>query len=229
MKNKNYIVKGTPIVPAICGIGMVVLWYMFFYFLNGSWSFNMNSLSFGEMTGSEIYFTVLSLLVPVIFFIGVLFLAEINIRWMICVLLIPVWEQISAFVLYFTANETEYIFQSPVQFFAPFLALILFALTIEKVLPTKWIFVGFCGVAILLPLILTFCGVGEFTFAQQAYDAEYNPITLSGYLWSNYLSYALYYVGLSALAVQMRPPKESELIGLQTENSKDEETSEEEL
>ena len=211
MKNKNYIVKGTPIVPAICGIGMVIVWYMFFYFLNGSWSFNMNSLSFGEMTGTEIYFTGLSLLVPVIFFIGVLFLAEINVRWMIAILLIPVWEQISAFVLYFTANETEYIFQSPVRFFAPFLALILFALTIEKVLPTKWIFVGFCVVSILLPLILTFCGVGEFTFTQQAYDAEYNAITLSGYLWSEYLSYALYYVGLGALVVQMRKPTQKEI------------------
>ena len=225
MKNKNYIVKGTPIVPAICGIGMVVLWYMFFYFYNGSWSFNMNSLSFAEMTGSEIYFTVLSLLTPVIFFVGVLFLAEINVRWMIAVLLIPVIEELSAFLLYFTANEPEYMFLSPVRFFAPFLALILFALTIEKVLPTKWIFVGFCGVAILLPLILTFCGVGEFTFAQQTYDAEYNPITLSGYLWSNYLSYALYYVGLGALAVQMRPPKESELVPVQPETSEDEEKS----
>ena len=204
MKNKNYIVKGTPIVPSLCGIGMAVLWYMFFYFLNGSWSFNMNALSFGEMTGSEIYFTVMSLLVPVIFFIGVLFLVELNIRWMIAVLLIPVVEQISAFVMYFTANEPEYIFMSPIRFIVPFLALILFALTVEKILPTKWIFVGFCGVAILLPLILTFCGVGEFTFTQQAYDAEYNTITLTGYLWSEYLSYALYYVGLGALVVQMR-------------------------
>ncbi len=221
---KNYVVKGTPIVPALCGIGMVVLWYMFFYFLDGKWSFTMNSLSFADLSGSDIYFTVLSLLIPVIFFIGVLFLAEIHVRWMIPVLLIPVIEEISVFLFYFIANEPEYIFLSPIQFFAPFLALILFALTVEGIIPTKWVFVGFCGAAILLPLILTFCGAGEFVFSQQTYDAEYNPITVSGYLWSNYLSFALYYVGLGALGVQMRFPKESELIAVQEDPA--EETAE---
>ncbi len=216
MKNKNYIVKGTPIVPSLCGIAMAVLWYMSFVFTNGEWHFQMNPLSFSEMTGADLYFTVLSLLIPVIFFIGALFLAEIDLRWMILVLLIPIVNQISVFVSYSIVYGVQYMFDyplltAPVQFVAPFLALILFALTIEKVIPTKWVFVGFCGVAILLPLILTLCGVGDFFYFDPT--VSYTPIA-TAYLWSDYLSFALYYLGLGALALQMRPPKESDFVTL---------------
>lgn len=214
MKNKKYIVKGTPIVPSLCGILMAVLWYLFFYFADGKWTFDMNTFSFSEMSGTDIYFTVMTLVIPVLFFIGVLFLAEIDLRWMILSLLAPIVYQISLFILYFKEDTPEYIFENPIKFAAPFLALILLVLTLEKIIPTKWVFVGFCGVAVLLPLILTLCGVGEFTFSQQTYDAEYNIVTSNGYLWSEYLSFALYYLGLGALALQMRPPRESDFVTL---------------
>ena len=204
---KHYIVKATPIVPSLCGIAMAVLWYAFFYFGNGKWTFDLNAFSFSEMSGTEIYLTVMMLVVPVLFFVGVLFLAEYDLRWMLVALLAPVAFQISLFVFYAKANDFQYIFENPIQFIAPFLGLILLALTLEKVLPTKWIFVGFCGIAVLLPLILTLCGIGEFTLQYETYDAEYNPVTISYYLWSDYLSYALYYLGLGALALQMHPPK----------------------
>lgn len=211
MKNKRFIVKGTPIVPSLCGIAMAVLWYMLFYFYDGKWSFRMSSLSFSEMGGTEIYFTVVTLLIPIAFFLAVLFLAEVDLRWMVAALLLPIVHQASSFVSHVAENQPEYLLENPLSFTAPFLALILWVLTVEKVLPCKWIFVGFCGAAVLLPLILTFCGVGEFSFIQQIYDAEYNTITVKGYLWSDYLSFALYYVGLGALAVQMRAPTEEEL------------------
>jgi hypothetical protein len=208
---KRFIVKGTPIVPSLCGIAMAVLWYMFFYFYNGKWSFQMSSLSFSEMGGTEIYFTIVTLLIPVAFFLTVLFLAEVNLRWMVLALLIPIVHQISSFVLCMMENQPEYLFENIISFSVPFLALILWVLTVEKVLSNKWIFVGFCGVAVLLPLILTLCGVGEYTFVQQTYDVDYNVVTLTGYLWSDYLAFALYYVGFGALAIQMRTPTAEEL------------------
>lgn len=215
MKDKKYIIKGTPIVPSLCGIGMAVLWYTYFGFGAGEWHFQMKSFSFSEMTGAEIYFTVLSLLIPVVFFIGVLFLAEIDLRWMIPVLLLPIVNQISLFVFHAISGNPQYMFDyplySPIQFAAPFLALILFVLTVEKIIPTKWVFVGFCGVAILLPLILTLCGVGDFFYFDPT--VSYTPIA-TAYLWSDYLSFALYYLGLGALALQMRPPKESDFVTL---------------
>lgn len=230
MKKKRFIVKGTPIVPSLCGIAMAVLWYMFFYFYNGKWSFQMSSLSFSEMGGTEIYFTVVTLLIPVTFFLTVLFLAEVDLRWMMVAFLIPIAHQVSSFVLCMMENQPEYLFDNIISFAVPFLALILWVLTVEKVLPNKWIFVGFCGVAVLLPLILTLCGVGEFTFAQQTYDVNYNVVTLRGYLWSDYLSFALYYVGFGALALQMRAPTEEESAAKEeTENVTAEEISSEEV
>ena len=226
MKKKNFIVKGTPIIPSLCGIGLAVLWYMFFYFYDGKWSFNMSSLSFADMGGTEIFFTVLTLLIPVAFFLAVLFLAEIDLRWMVAALLLPIVYQVSLFVLYAMENQTDFIFDNPVSFAVPFLALILWVLTLEKILPCKWIFVGFCGVAVLLPLILTLCGVGEFTFLQQTYDAEYNPVTLTGYLWSDYLSFALYYVGMAALTVKMRAPTAEELAAAEKAAEEAEESEE---
>ncbi len=212
MKQEKLAVKGTPILPSACGIGMAVLWYLFFYFFNGEWTFDMNTFSFSEMTGTDVYFTVLALAVPVLFFIGVLFLAELDLRWMLLPLLTPVVYQVSAFILHIKNENSEYIFQNPIKFIAPFLALILFVFTVERILPSKWIFVGFCGIAVLLPLILTLFGTGEFTFSQQIYDAEYNIVTVHAYLWSEYLSFALYYVGLGALAVQMAPSRQSEPV-----------------
>lgn len=227
---KRFIVKGTPIVPSLCGIAMAVLWYMFFYFYNGKWSFQMSSFSFSEMGGTEIYFTIVTLLIPVAFFLTVLFLAEVNLRWMVLALLIPIVHQISSFVLCMMENQPEYLFENIISFAVPFLALILWVLTVEKVLPNKWIFVGFCGVAVLLPLILTLCGVGEFTFVQQTYDVDYNVVTLTGYLWSDYLAFALYYVGFGALAIQMRTPTAEELAAKEVnENVTAEEISSEDV
>lgn len=212
MKKEKYIVKGTPVVPSVCAIGMAVLWYLYFYFSQGEWSLQMTSLSFAEMSGMEIYLTVLELAIPVLFFVGVLFLAEYSLRWMVLAMLPAVVQQVSLFVFYFLQDNSEYIFQNPIHFAAPFLALILFVLTVERVIPTKWVFVGFCGVAILLPLILTFCRIGEFTFTQQSYDANYQLVDVTAYFWSDYLAFALYYLGLGALAVQMRFPRESDLV-----------------
>ncbi len=224
---KHFIVKGTPIVPSLCGIAMAVLWYMFFYFYNGKWSFQMSSLSFSEMGGTEIYFIIVTLLIPVAFFLTVLFLAEVDLRWMMVAFLIPVIHQSSSFVLCMMENQPEYLFENIISFAAPFLALILWVLTLEKILPNKWIFVGFCGVAVLLPLVLTLCGVGEFTFTQQTYDVNYNVVTLTGYLWSDYLSFAVYYVGFGALALQMRAPTEEESAEKEETEESSRETAEE--
>lgn len=210
MKNKKYIVKGAPVIPSLCGIALAILWYMFFYFVQGEWVFDFNTFAFGEMAGIEIYFTLMKLAVPVLFFIAVLFLAEYDLRWMLGAILVPIALEVSLFIYYFAQSIPDYIFENPIKFIAPFLALILFALTVEKVIPTKWVFVGFCGAAVLVPLILTLCGVGEFTYAQTGYDQEYNVVEIVAYLWSDYLSFALYYLGLGALCVKMREPRESD-------------------
>ncbi len=214
MKNKKFIVKGTPIVPSLCGILMAVLWYLYFYFGQGKWTADMNTFSFSEMEGQELYLTLLSLIVPVLFFIAVLFLAEKDPRLVLVGMIGPIVQQMSLFIVYFKDNSPDYFFGAPIQFIAPFAALILFALTVEKILPSKWIFVGFCGLAVLLPLVLTLCGVGEFTVTQQGYDADYNVVQYTYYFWSDYLAYAFYYVGLAALVVQMRPPRKEDLVSL---------------
>ncbi len=205
MKNKHYIVKGTPIVPSLCGIGMALLWYFSFYFGAGEWTSEMNSFSFEGLSGMQIYLTVLNLVIPILYFVCVLFLAEVDLKWMLPALLAPIVQQISMFILYYTQNSADYIFVYPVRFIIPFVALILFVLTVEKIIPTKWIFVAFCGLALAVPLVLTFCKIGEFTYT--AGDVTY-------YFWSEYLAYALTYLGLSALAIQMRPPRESDFVTL---------------
>lgn len=207
MNQKKYAVKGTPILPAICGLGMAVLWYMFFYFSNGKWEFSME-LSFEGLQPVQIYFMILTLLIPLSYFVCTVFLVELDLRWMLIALLIPIVSQVSTFVYYLIEKVPDYIFMNPISFVMPFLALILFVLTVEKILPTKWVFVGFCGVAVLLPLILTLFAKGEFVGTLQTYDETYQIVTVPVYLWSNYLSYALYYVGLGALAVEMRVPGE---------------------
>lgn len=212
MKQKKYIVKGTPIVPSLCAIGMAVLWYLFFYFSNGKWGFDLNTFSFEGLESVQIYLSVMTLVIPVLFFICVLFLAELDLKWMILSLLAPVVYQVSLFIIYLKQDFSEYIFENPVKFVAPFLALILFIFTVEKVIPTKWVFVGFCGAAVLLPLILTFCGIGEFTYSYQSYAEDYSLVTVTAYLWSELISYALYYVALAALVIQMRPPRESDFV-----------------
>lgn len=212
MKNKKYIVKGTPIVPSLCGILMAVLWYLYFYFGQGKWTADMNTFSFSEMAGQELYLTLLSLLAPVLFFVAVLFLAEKDPRLVLLGMIGPIVQQLSLFIVYFTQNSPDYLFNSPIQFIAPFAALILFALTVEKVIPSKWIFVGFCGLAVILPLVLTLCGIGEFTVTQEGYDADYNVVRYTYYFWSDYLAYAFYYVGLAALTVQMRAPRKEDLV-----------------
>ncbi len=214
MKNKNYIVKGTPIVPSLCGIGMALLWYIIFYFGEGQWAMATNSFSFEELTGIQTYLTVMNLATPIVFFICVLFLAEMDLKWMLPALLVPIVLQTSLFSVNFAANVPDYIFQNPCKFAAPFLALILFVLTTEKILPNKWIFVAFCGVAILLPLLFTVFGKGEFTDQTYGYDAMGNVVPLTYYFWSDFAAYALTYVGLGALAVQMRAPRESDFVSL---------------
>ena len=206
MKNKKYAIKGTPIIASLCGIAMAVLWYVFFYVSAGKWTFDFNTFSFAEMNGIQIAYTILTLLVPIAYFVAVLFLAEVDVRWITGAFLFPIAVQMFLFVFYLIQQSPEYIFENPINFFTPFLALILYVLTVEKIIPTKWVFVGLCGIAVLLPLILTLCGVGEFALSQQGYDASYQPVTIVTRLWSDYLSFALYYLGLAALVLKMRNP-----------------------
>ena len=214
MKESKYVVRGTPIVPSLCSIGMAILWYLYFSFTDGEWDVIMSSFSFSEMDGFQIYLSLLGLAVPLLYFLGVLFLAEQNLRWMILPLLSPIVEQVSLFVRYLRDDQSEYVFTNPMQFIAPFVALILFVFTVEKVIPNKWIFVGFCGIAVLLPLILTLCRVGEFTFSQVGINSAYQRTTITTYFWSDLLSFVLYYLGLGALALQMRPPREGDFVSL---------------
>ncbi len=205
MKNKHYIVKGTPIVPSLCGIGMALLWYFSFYFGQGKWTTEMNTFDFEGLSGGQIYLTVLNLVLPIVYFVCVLFLAEIDLKWMLPALLAPIVQQVSLFIWWYAQGSVDYIFVYPFRFVVPFAAVILFVLTVEKLLPNKWFFVGFCGIAIVVPLILTFCKIGEFT---------YTSGTTTFYLWSEYLTYALTYLGLGALVLQMRAPRESDFVSL---------------
>lgn len=214
MNQKKYIVKGTPVVPSFCAIGMVVLWYLFFFFSDGKWVMDINTVSFSDLSATELYFTVLEILVPILFFLCVLFLAELDLKWMLLSMLAFVVEQLSFYVYYFK-DSPEYIFKNPIRFAAPFVVLILFVLTIERVIPTKWVFVGFCSGAVLLPLVLTLCGVGEFTYSYKDYGADYTIVSITTYLWSELISYGLYYVALAALSLQMRPPRESDFVTME--------------
>lgn len=214
MKENKYVVRGTPVVPSLCSIGMAILWYLYFSFTDGKWDVIMSSFSFSEMDGFQIYLALLGLAVPLLYFLGVLFLAEQNLRWMILPLLAPIVEQVSLFIRHLRDDQPEYLFENPLQFVTPFLALILFVFTIEKVLPNKWIFVGFCGIAVVLPLILTLCRVGEFTFSQVGITSDYQRATITTYYWSELLSFLLYYVGLGALVLQMRPPREGDFVSM---------------
>ncbi len=212
MKETKYVVRGTPIVPSVCGIIMAVLWYLYFSFADGAWDAGMNTLSFDDLTPFQTYQVIMRLALPVLFFIGVLFLAELNVRWMLLPLLGSVVFQVSVFVCYLLEDLPEYLFENPLTFFAPFLALILFALTVEKTLPNKWIFVGFCGAVTLLAVVLTVCGTGEFVYETSKYAADYTVVSVKQYLWSDLLSFVLYYIGLGALALQMRPPREGDFV-----------------
>ena len=214
MKQTNYVVRGTPIVPSVCTILMALLWYFHIIYYNGAWTTGMNEIKFAEMSGSELFVSIGNLALPVLLFIGVLFLAEIDVRWMVLPLLGSVAYQTTLFIINFFADYPEYMNDNPFSFALPYLALILFICTTEKVLKDKWIFVGFCALAVIIPLILTCCGIGEFTTQQQDYDADGNVIETVAYYWSEFLSYALTYVAMGALAAQMRPPKEGDFVSM---------------
>ena len=203
MKNKKYLVKGTPIIASLCGILLAVLWYLFFCETNGEWYFEFNTLSFSEMSSWDLTYTILTLTVPIVFFIVVLFLVELSPRWALLAFVPSIALQLFLNWSLASQDVPDYIFEHPVQFVAPFLGLILFALTVEKVIPTKWVFVGFCGVAVLVPLVMMLLKTGEFVYKQDGYDAFYQIITYVVRYWSDYLFYALLYVGFGFLGAKM--------------------------
>ena len=210
MKRQPLIFRGTPVVPCLCAIGMVVLWYITLLTDNGSFVFQTETLSFEGLTPYALYSKILYCLIPVSFFGGVLFLAEKNPRWMVIPLLLPVVAQISNLICYMDTPDA--LLDNPIQYCLPFLGLAVYVFTVEGMIPTKWILVGFGFAAALLPVIVSLCGVGEFTYEFRSVDYE-----LSRYVdhfvveWSAVLNLSLYYIGLGSMGFQMRRvPAESE-------------------
>ena len=119
MKNKKYAIKGTPIIPSLCGIAMAVLWYVFFYVSAGKWTFDFNTFSFAEMNGIQIAYTILTLLVPIAYFVAVLFLSEVDVRWITGAILFPIAVQMFLFVFYLTQQAPEYILKIPLTSLPP--------------------------------------------------------------------------------------------------------------
>lgn len=212
MNKITYSLKRTAIVSSFCAILLAVLWYLDFGTVNGEWSFSINAFSFDGMTAFAVFDRVMALLIALAFFACVLFFTELNPRWMVVALMFPIVYQAAWFVYGITLQQ-NYLVQNPVSFVLPFLALIGYVLTVEGMLPTKWIFVGFCGAAALLPIVLTLCGVGEFAYSQEIWlnPETYAYESLTVCYWSEVLSVSLYYVGLGAFAAQLSPSRPEEI------------------
>lgn len=220
--NKPYIVKGTPIVPSLCAIAMCVLWYVYFYFLSfdpegfyatyTGWEHGINPVDFSSLTAFGAILRVAQIVIPIVFFVGVLFLAEVDLRWMAIPMVLPVGYQIASFVQDAVVNATNgsaegYLFEHPFAFCAPFVVAVLFLLTVTGVIPTKIPVIAVCAAAVVVPTVLTFLGKGEFTL-----DDGYGDV---GYYWSDLLTFALYYVGVGALAIRMRKPRPEDFVTLE--------------
>ncbi len=206
MKRQPLVFRGIPVVPCISAIGMVVLWYVTFLTDNGAWVFQAESLSFEGLSPYMIYSKILVYLTPIAFFVGVLFLAERSLRWMILPLLVPVVHQISNLIYY--AETPDALLDNPIQYCLPFLGLVIFAFTAEGLIPTKWVLVGFGFGAALLPVAVSLFGVGEFTDVIRTVDYDISQYVDHHLVeWSAIASLSLYYIGLGSMGFQMhRPP-----------------------
>ena len=196
---------------------MTVLWYVEFSYYSwpenspwgsSAWDSHMGLPDFSVMGAYEITLVVLEILIPVIFFVIVLFFAEFDLKWMTVPLLIPVVWQTLQFI-HFWKLDVDYLSRNPFSFIAPFAALILLALTFTGVIPTKIPGLVLCGAAVIAPLVLTLLGEGEFV----NYYGDYG---VTAYRWSHYLYYALYFLALGALLAQIRRPKPEEADGTET-------------
>ena len=161
MKRTIMVQKGMPIVPCLFLIGAVAFWFLMLLTDNGGWVAEIVGLDFSNLTAYEISMQILSLASPLLLFVAILFLAEWSVYWVFLALLLPIAQQIVYYIC--NLDLPEVLLAAPYQYCLPFLMFILFALTVLRILPTKWIFFGFCVVAALFPLVLTACGVGEFT------------------------------------------------------------------
>ena len=203
MKKNPLKLKGTPAVTCFCAIGMVVLWYLSIVQDNGEWYFDTQAFSFEGYTPFGIFTRLIVLAIPVVLFMAVLFLAERSLRWVLPALLLPVAHQVANAIYYL--EEPDVILANPVQLILPFLTLILYALTVERILPTRWIFVGANLLFALLPLALALLKVGEFVYTADAFDYDlYTYVTHVMVDWSSVLTLFLYYLGLAVFGIQMK-------------------------
>jgi len=125
-------------------------------------------------------------------------------------LLLPVAHQISNAVFYI--EQPDVILANPMQLILPFLAVILYALTVERVLPSRWIFVAACLIFALTPPVMALLHVGEFSYTVDVFDATlYTHVPHVIVDWSAVLNLSLYYLGLAVLGIQMKeaPAEES--------------------
>ena len=203
MKKRPLRLKGTPVVPCFCAIGMVVLWYLSIVQDNEQWHFDTQAFSFEGYTAFGIFTRLTVLAIPVIWFTVTLFLGERSPRWILPALLIPVIHQVANAVYYL--DQPDVILGNPVQLILPFLALILYALTVERILPTRWIFIVANLLFALLPVVLALLKVGEFVYSAEIFDYDlYDYVTHVMVEWSSVLTLFLYYLGLAALGFQMK-------------------------
>ena len=197
--------KATPYLPCILLIGTVIFWFLLLLTDNGEWVVQPSGLSFESLTAFEIYSRLLALIAPVALFLVLLFLTEFSLYWIFIPLLIPVVHQASQYVYNF--DSPDLILDVPLQFSLPFLTFILFALTALRILPTKWIFFGFCIAAALLPAVLTACGVGEYAFTEFVSNGYYSvPHAIRD--WSEVLTQGSYYLALGTYVFSLTPDGE---------------------
>ena len=220
MKKNPLVLRGPPLIPSFVLIATVVMAYLNLYTSNGEWTVSMDSLSFSELSAFEIYGKIMLLLIPASLFLTILFLGEKSLRWVVPGMLVPVVWQISNYIYYW--ENLDALLSNPLQYSLPFVGVVLFALTVEGILPTKWIFVGGSFVMALLPVLLTLCGVGEFIYEASAFDsATYQMVDYRIVDWSSVFYLFLYYaaLGFFGIALKREAPTEKDAEPSPTEEA----------
>lgn len=194
--------KATPYLPCILLIGTVIFWFLLLLTDNGEWVVRPSGLSFDGLAGFQIAFRLLAIISPVALFLTMLFLTEFSLYWIFIPLLLPVIHQTAQY--FYNLDTPDLILDVPLQFALPFLTFLLFALTALRILPTKWIFFGFCLIAALLPAILTACGTGEYVYTEYVSNGYYAaPHEIRD--WSEVLTQGTYYLALGTYVFSLAP------------------------
>ena len=218
MKKQPLVLLKAPTLACLPLIVTVVFAYVDIFSVNGAWEFAMNPFTFEGLSAFEIYGRIMTMAIPVVLFLGILFLAEKSLRWVDLCLLFPVVWQLSNYIR--NIETLDALLFSPMEYILPFVAVVFYILTVERILPTKWIFVGISFALALLPPVLSLFGIGEFVYtAYDYYEVVY---------WSGALSLSMYYLSLGLLGLMMKDPALREEPTPEEEPLSDEDFSEDE-